>query len=307
VKENIVPIKLSNEEFIERSIKIHGNIYDYSITNYVGCKTKVKIICCVHGIFEAWASDHMRGVGCSKCYFNSNILTTDIFIERAKLVHNKNYDYSNVDYLRHDLYVKIICFIHGEFNQKPCHHLTGRGCRKCFVDGMKISSEDLLKQMNNIHNNKYSYDLSNYINAKSFIKITCPIHKEFMQKAGNHFNGEGCPKCYKNISKSEISWLDSLNIDEKYRNKVIRIDGKRYNLDAYDPISNTVYEFYGDYWHGNPKIFDSNKINVSNKKTFGALYNNTINRENILKNNGYNIISIWEYDFRLKQKEINNE
>ena len=95
-------------------------------------------------------------------------------------------------------------------------------------------------------------------------------------------------------------WLDQLNIDQKYRNKIIFINGKRYNLDALDSITNTVYEFYGDYWHGNPKVFDSEKINMSNNKTFGQLYGNTIQRELFLKKMGYNIVHIWEYDFDMQ-------
>lgn len=44
-----------------------------------------------------------------------------------------------------------------------------------------------------------------------------------------------------------------------------------------------------------------NNINKKTNKTFGELYNNTINRENILKSGGYQFISIWENDL----KELN--
>lgn len=43
--------KLTTEEFIERARKIHGNKYDYSKVNYVNAKTKVCIICPIHGEF----------------------------------------------------------------------------------------------------------------------------------------------------------------------------------------------------------------------------------------------------------------
>ena len=38
--------------FIFRALWIHGNKYDYSLVNYINCKTPVKIICPEHGIFE---------------------------------------------------------------------------------------------------------------------------------------------------------------------------------------------------------------------------------------------------------------
>ena len=40
------------ENFIIKANEIHGNIYDYSLAEYVNSKTKVKIICPEHGIFE---------------------------------------------------------------------------------------------------------------------------------------------------------------------------------------------------------------------------------------------------------------
>jgi hypothetical protein len=52
--------------------------------------------------------------------------------------------------------------------------------------------------------------------------------------------------------------------------------------------------------HGNPKKFASNKINTRTpkQKTFGQLYEDTLAREQLLKNAGYNIVSIWESDYR---------
>ena len=44
--------KLTQEEFIKRSIIFHKNKYDYSLSNYINNYTKVKIICPIHGVFE---------------------------------------------------------------------------------------------------------------------------------------------------------------------------------------------------------------------------------------------------------------
>lgn len=64
-----------------------------------------------------------------------------------------------------------------------------------------------------------------------------------------------------------------------------------------------MYEFYGDYWHGNPNVYNQNYINKHNKIKFITLFNKTISRENKLKECGYKIISIWEKDFiKLKKK-----
>jgi len=44
--------KLTTDEFIEKSKKIHGNKYDYSKVCYVNNRTKVCIICINHGEFN---------------------------------------------------------------------------------------------------------------------------------------------------------------------------------------------------------------------------------------------------------------
>jgi len=58
-------------------------------------------------------------------------LTTEEFIKKAREVHGDKYDYSKVEYVNSQTDVCIICPIHGEFMQRPSHHTTGRGCRKC--------------------------------------------------------------------------------------------------------------------------------------------------------------------------------
>lgn len=42
-------------------------------------------------------------------------LTTEQFIEKARLVHGDKYDYSKVEYINSDTKVCIVCPIHGEF------------------------------------------------------------------------------------------------------------------------------------------------------------------------------------------------
>ena len=55
----------------------------------------------------------------------------DTFIAQAKEIHGDKYDYSKVKYDGTDKPVTIICPEHGEFNQRPHHHLEGQGCRAC--------------------------------------------------------------------------------------------------------------------------------------------------------------------------------
>jgi len=56
---------------------------------------------------------------------------TNNFIKKANKIHGGEYDYSLVDYVNSSSKVKIRCLIHGDFEQRPNAHLSGRGCTKC--------------------------------------------------------------------------------------------------------------------------------------------------------------------------------
>lgn len=128
--------KSNTEEFIKKSESIHGKVYDYSLVDYMGYKTKVSIICSVHGKFEQTPNSHLGGHGCKKCgdyeMSQKRILSRDDFIKRAKLIHGDKYDYSLVNYSRSMNYVDIICKDHGVFSIKGNDHTSGKkGCPEC--------------------------------------------------------------------------------------------------------------------------------------------------------------------------------
>lgn len=127
--------KSTNIEFIEKSIQIHGYLYDYSLVEYIDNKTKVKIICKKHGLFYQRPDSHLRGCGCAICgeqkFKVTQSKTTDKFIEESKIIHGDIYDYSLVKYVNAFTKVKIICRKHNIFNICPNSHLRKIGCPIC--------------------------------------------------------------------------------------------------------------------------------------------------------------------------------
>lgn len=119
---------LTTEKFIERSNKIHNNIYNYDKVIIVDNKTKIIINCKEHGYFEQQPRAHLNGQGCPKCGKKS---TTEKFIEKSKIIHNDKYDYSLVKYQGNRKKVQIICKKHGIFLQTPHHHLRNSSCPIC--------------------------------------------------------------------------------------------------------------------------------------------------------------------------------
>ena len=57
--------KKTKEQFIEEAYKVHGNKYDYSKVEYINSKTKVCIICPIHGEFLKTPNKHLLGQGCA--------------------------------------------------------------------------------------------------------------------------------------------------------------------------------------------------------------------------------------------------
>ncbi len=126
----------STGQFIEKSNDVHNNKYDYSLVQYINTHTKVQIICSIHGKFLQMPYKHLQGAGCPTCSSISgafaHTLSTSDFIEKANKVHNSKYDYSLVEYIGTHSKVKIICDIHGIFEQRPVSHISMRtGCPVC--------------------------------------------------------------------------------------------------------------------------------------------------------------------------------
>lgn len=218
-----------------------------------------------------------------------------IFIDQVNLVHNYQYDYSETEYVSVKIKIKIICKEHGTFYLRPDKHLEGRGCPACSLRNKSKSLVEFIKDAIVIHNNKYDYSRVDYKNNHIKIEIFCPQHGSFYQAPYSHLSGAGCWKCTNCVSNVENKWLDYLQIPIECRQLVIKINKNWYKVDAC--VDKNIYEFYGDFWHGNPDLFKSSDMNNSVKKTFGELYNKTITRENKLKSLGYKIISIWENDW----------
>lgn len=134
VRDNKV-FKLTVNLFIEKAKSIHNNKYEYSLVEYKNNKSKIKIICKKHGIFEQRPDNHLRGKGCKKCSIEkraeTNKLTTRQFIKRAEKIHGNKYNYSKLKHINSRVKVSIICERHGKFHQNPFDHLKGRGCIKC--------------------------------------------------------------------------------------------------------------------------------------------------------------------------------
>jgi hypothetical protein len=297
---------MSFNQFIQLANEIHNDKYQYyQVEKFNG--EIITIHCSIHGDFAQRRDVHLRGHGCQECGQEkvARALSSNAreFIAAAIKIHGHRYDYSLVKYVGNKQKVDIICSIHGIFSQTPNSHLQDAGCPECgTISAAKArlwDKEEFIKRAHIQHNNKYNYSLVDYTGSHKYITIICPDHGKFVQKSYCHIQGQGCPICVNRISEGEIRWLASLNIPHLITSPqhCIMYGKTRYYVDGFDPITNTIYEFNGDFWHGNPRLYKSNDINPRSQKTFGDLYKKTLLKESRLKKLGYNVISIWEGDF----------
>ena len=305
--------KSNNNEFIKKSIEIHNNKYNYSKVEYITSNNKVIIICEKHGEFKQNPHSHLSGNGCQKCAteltHNKQRSNTKDFIEKAKLIHGDNYDYTNTNYIDVKTNIIIICKKHGNFKQKPNNHLNGAGCSKC-NNCYRGNINDFIEESNKLYNNKYDYSLVNYKSVDNKVDIICKIHGLFQITPYHHIKrNQECPKCckYKKYSKLSIIWLNFL---QKYYNIIIqhaennteyKISNINYKADGYCKETNTVFEFHGTIFHGDPRLCNQNEFNYFGKN-YGELYQKTLEREQQIKDLGYNLVVMWEYDWN----KINN-
>lgn len=261
---------LSIEKFIEKAKELHGEIYNYSLVNFTN--KKIKIVCNIHGIFEQTKSNHLMGKGCIKC--NPNFGPTkkiDIFISEANHIHSNEYDYSLVEYINTNTKVKIICNIHGIFEQRPRGHLSGNKCPSC-KGNKKLNTNDFIIRSNLIHNNKYDYSQTIINGTKSKVIIICPKHAIFYQVVDSHLRGHGCPTCNDSKGEKIIQWfLDKNKIDYIKQKTFDGCEDKRkLKFDFYLPSINTCIEYDGKHHfeiieYGEDRFLDAiKKDNIKN-------------------------------------------
>ena len=151
---------ITQEEFIKKSIDIHGSRFDYSETKYKNSRSKVIVICDKHGRFLIRASNHIHmSQGCDKCARDKHKLTqlTKERVEILRKVHSDKYLYEDLSV--NSGFINITCKEHGLFTQYLYFHEYGHGCPECNSSSRgedKIKS--ILEENKICFNRNYQFD-----------------------------------------------------------------------------------------------------------------------------------------------------
>lgn len=234
-------------------------------------------------------------------------ITTEEFIQKCKQKFGNKYDYSNVEYIRNDVKIKIFCNQCKQFfEQSPKVFLRGYGCTHCNLR----SNENLQKyrlttidRFKKLYGERYNYDRVVYKNYESKVEIFCNKCKRyFWQVPNTHLNGSGCP--YYKQSKGEILIQDLLT-----RNHVNFIYQKRFKdckdkqilpFDFYLTDSNTCIEFQGKQ-HFEPFYFISRLGLEKGILKFNNQQKHDLIKKEYCKSKNIKLIEI-KYNENIKQK-----
>ena len=273
--------KKTTEQFIEEALKIHNNKYDYSLAKYDGAFSTVKIICPIHGVFEQMARTHLFGHCCYSC--NIGVKSINEFIKKSKDIHNNKYDYSLVDLKKSYDKIKIICPIHGVFEQTPNSHLQGCGCPKCKEESLirqskkrTISFEVFEEMATKKFSGKYSYNKNVFIKMNIETTIICPIHGPFSISPSEHLRGRECPKCSSSSGENKIReiLLEKEIVFEEQKKFCDCINKNRLRFDFYIPSLNLCIEYQGRQhympieYFGGVKAFKEQKQRDDKKREY---------------------------------------
>ena len=151
---------------------------------------------------------------------------TENFIQRVNQIHNYKFRYSKTKYVHVKQNIIITCVMHGDFLQTPNNHINGQGCPRCAMivrkSKLQLSKNEFICRSIKKHGTKFSYDKSQYVNNRTKLIITCPLHGDFYQIPDVHMNGKSCPKCNESQGERRIRrFLENNNIDfqSQYRIK----------------------------------------------------------------------------------------
>lgn len=174
--------KLDKEQYIKSCIDKHGDIYDYSLVEYNGVRSKINIICKEHGVFLKNAKSHKEGQGCPKCSGDFGLTKNDFIIKYGR----RDYDYS---LLEDTFKIKsIIRIIKKENNliyqQWADHHKRG-------INPTKIEAKSLVYKLLEIHNSKYKYiiEKETYYSTDKIKIIDNLTNDIFYYRVDRHLSG----------------------------------------------------------------------------------------------------------------------
>lgn len=212
--------KLTAHDFYIIAHEKFGDKFSYS-NDFKNAHTDIEIYCPTHGAFTMKPYNHLRSkFGCPTCFRDylskRQKMDKDTFVNRAKIVHEDEFDYSLVNdnnFIDSKTKIPIICQKHGVFFQKPNNHLSGAKCPCC----LRSKGEEVISRYLNSHGIHFlpQYKIKNesVLSSVKFFRVDFYIQQ---LNVIIEYNGQ---QHYKNVSIFSQRTLD----EQRARDTALRI------------------------------------------------------------------------------------
>lgn len=273
-------LALSFEEVLDRFSSAGLTLCSVS---YMNSHSRLRYVCPNGHVRSASAASVVSDKGCLECYTDS-FHSTKSFSEFAA---EFGYEVVSGEYVNNYTKVELMCPRGHVVPVAPMNFLAGKRCVVCSREG-RVTDLSLVEELFGSE----GYSVLHYSSASSPVKVKCPSGHTSKMFVYNFRNGHRCRHCgTAGISAISTQWLDTLGVVDRE----VRVG--RYRVDGFDGETNTVYEFLGGFWHGDPRRFDRTGMNPIAKRTFGELLEKTASRLYSI-NKHHNLVYIWEKEFR---------
>lgn len=244
IEANGILCRLSKEEFISKSIDIHGNIFRYDKVQVVDYDTEVLVGCSdeSHGYFLTTPHNHFRSKTrkCPKCPKNfRKHKTTEDFINHSADVHKNLYDYSKTIYVADKTKVVVICPKGHEFKVTPNNHLRGKGCGICKASKGELEIVYYLKDSQVLYDREFTFNDCRYKRKLPFDFVI--FNEDSSVKGLVEYQGE------QHYRKTKFNTISDEQALENFKSQQIR-DKIKYDYCKKNGIS-LLYIHYSDKEH----------------------------------------------------------
>lgn len=233
---------LTNSEFVNRAVSVHGSKYNYCDVNYAHSKSSVDIICHKHGRFTQKPNYHLLGNGCPKCAGTK--LQGDVYDYVRSICDGIviNNDRHAIDPLELDIYVpelKVGVEVNGlywhsydhceTYEEKYYHSIK---CDVCSRSGILLiqvfenewnQKQDIVKSM--ICSKLGLIDRKIYARCCDVVELKNDVYRLFVEQ--NHIQGFKSASVKFGLEcDGEVVAVMSFNINKKYSWEINRFCNK---------------------------------------------------------------------------------
>ena len=260
-KESSAKLRSNTQEtFFKRVKKRFGEKFDYTKSVFIGWNAPILVTCKEHGDFQTTPKHHLRGDGgCPLCRI---ITVSDKLKKGVEDIQNElAYKYGDdiklitQEYKNSRTPLLAECKKHGRFTITWAMIRRGSCCPKCGIENRakkrSLGQEEFERRANQIHHNKYSYELAVYKEEKSKVWVRCPEHGYFEITAEHHMEGFGCPICSFTRGEQAIyNYLSEHDIQFEYQYEFASTDlfssNTKFRVDFWLEKLNTIIEYNGE-------------------------------------------------------------